>query len=276
MIVTFREFRDNRPIVYGSALTVNQQEMAVEELLQPSDSRSLSRVEFWIQFIQRLQIRKMVEVGVYQGDFAAALLQHCSSLDAYYMLDPWRHLPDWNKPANQDDVVFNQFFESTKRKTDFAGDRRKILRGTTTEMIHLIPDASLDFAYIDGDHTLRGITIDLLAVYSKVKPGGFIGGDDFTPTIWQHKTNYEPTLVYPFALYFAEAVGAKIYALPNCQFCLKKGTTAGFSFVDLTGKYAERTLQGNLAPERLLKLWFREKFPRVTGLASKVRRSVVG
>ena len=28
-----------------------------------------------------------------------------------------------------------------------------------------MPDGSLDFAYVDGDHTLRGITIDLVAFH---------------------------------------------------------------------------------------------------------------
>src|SRR5206468_4924808 len=97
-----------------------------------------------------------------------------------------------------------------KLKTDFAGSRRVILRGKTTDVIDQIPDAELDLAYIDGDHTLRGIAIDLIRVYQKVSPNGFIGGDDFTPSMWEHKTSFEPTLVFPFAVYFAEAVGATI------------------------------------------------------------------
>jgi hypothetical protein len=110
------------------------------------------------------------------------------------MLDPWRHLDDWNKPANQDNSVFESFFQAAKAKTEFAAARRPILRGKTTEVIDQIADGELDFAYIDGDHTLKGITIDLVRVYPKVKVGGFIGGDDFSKTIWMHKTSFEPTL----------------------------------------------------------------------------------
>ena len=51
-----------------------------------------------------------------------------------------------------------------------------ILRGRTKEVIDQVPDNSLDFAYIDGDHTLRGITIDLMNVLPKIKEGGIIGG----------------------------------------------------------------------------------------------------
>lgn len=211
----------------------------------------------------------MAEVGVYQGDFAAFVLDHCQCVTSYYMVDPWRHLDEWNKPANQDDPAFESFFQVAKAKTDFARTRRVILRGKTTEVINQIPDGELDFAYIDGDHTLRGVTIDLIRVYPKVRPGGFLGGDDFSRTMWQHKTSFEPTLVFPFAVYFAEAVGATIYALPNHQFCLQKTADPKFRFVDLTGEYNELGLRNQLAPAKLLKLSLRERFPALRHIVRK-------
>jgi len=30
----------------------------------------------------------MAEVGVYEGDFARAILQNCESIKKYYMIDP--------------------------------------------------------------------------------------------------------------------------------------------------------------------------------------------
>ena len=213
----------------------------------------------------------MAEIGVYEGDFAAALLQNCPGIAKYYMIDPWRHLDDWNKPANQQDAVFERFFEAAKATTDFAAERRVILRGKTTEVIDRIADGELDFAYIDGDHTLRGITIDLVRVYPKVRPGGFVGGDDFSPTMWQHETTFEPTLVFPFAVYFAEAVGAAMYALPNLQFCLQKLEKPQFSFADLTGQYGSLSLRNQVAPKKVLKIALAERFP---GLARMVRKVV--
>jgi hypothetical protein len=40
-------------------------------------------------------------------------------------------------------------------------------------------------------------------VFPKVRAGGWIGGNDFSPSIWQHSEAYESTLVCPFAIYFA-------------------------------------------------------------------------
>ena len=215
----------------------------------------------------------MAEIGVYRGDFAAALLQQCPDISRYYMIDPWKHLDNWNKPANQDDLVFENFFQETKAKTDFANHRRVILRGKTTDVVNRIRDDELDFAYIDGDHTLRGIAIDLMRIYPKVKPNGFIGGDDFTASVWEHKTSFEPTLVFPFAIYFAEAMAATIYALPHSQFCLQK-TQNRFAFVDLTRRYPEATLQSQFAPEHVLRLALAERFPRLSRMLAGARRLV--
>jgi len=246
-----------------------------EQLLKRCMSQSQSRVELWVEFIRSVGIRRMAEVGVWRGDFAAEVLRRCECLTAYYMIDPWRHLNDWNKPANQDDAVLGEFFRETKVKTDFAAGKRFILRGKTTEVIEQIPESELDLAYIDADHTLKGIAIDLIRVYPKVRTGGFLGGDDFTRSVWEHKTAFEPTLVFPFAVYFAEAVGARIYALPYSQFCLQKGDGAQFAFVDLTGEYDDVSLQNQFTPEKLLKITMWERFPRLLRVVRKTRDSLL-
>jgi hypothetical protein len=195
----------------------------------------------------------MAEIGVYSGDFALTVLGRCSTLERYYMIDPWRHLNDWKKPANEDDSVFEHLLSEAKAKTEFAAEKRVILRGKTSEVVDEIHDHELDFAYVDGDHTLRGITIDLVRLYPKVRTNGWIGGDDFTRSIWQHPTRFEPTLVFPFAVYFAEAVEAPIYALPFAQFLIEKSAERSFSFVDLAGHYDDTSIRGQIGLGRFLK-----------------------
>lgn len=237
--------------------------------LRSSIQKTKSREELWADFLNWSKVHSMAEIGVYRGDFATAILRDCKALTTYYMIDPWRHLQDWNKPANHPGSILENYFEETRAKTDFAASKRVILRGTTAEVIDRIGDGELDFAYIDGDHTLRGVVIDLIRVFPKVRSGGFIGGDDFTSSIWEHKTNFEPTLVFPLAVYFAEAVGATIFALPFSQFCMHKNMDARFTFIDLTGDYSDITIRNQIAPERVIKLVMRERFPRLMGLARK-------
>jgi hypothetical protein len=222
-----------------------------------------SRLDMWIRLIDLAHIKQMAEVGVWKGEFAEAALRACPHVQTYYMIDPWRRLDQWNKLMNIDDRGFNEICDEALRRTEFAAKRRIVLRGTTLEVIGDIADASLDLVYIDGDHTLRSITIDLVASYVKVKVGRYLGGDDFCPTIWGHSLHFEPTLVFPFALNFAEAVGATIYCLPFNQFMLRKPESGQreFAIIDQTGEYGDTSLGSQLSLQTLTKRAIREKLP---------------
>jgi hypothetical protein len=206
-------------------------------------------VELWVSFLNAVGARDLAEIGVYRGELAERLLRECRTVSSYYMIDPWRHLDDWEKPANTSDELFEQFFREAVARTSQYAEKRTVLRGKTSEVIDQVPNGGLDFAYVDGDHTLRGITLDLVALYPKVREGGWIGGDDFRRSIWHHGERYEPTLVFPFAVHFAEAVGARIYGLPHSQFLIEKAKGHHFEFIDLTGKYGVRTLRTQAAPK---------------------------
>jgi hypothetical protein len=144
----------------------------------------------------------------------------------------------------------DEIYETAMARTGFAEDRRTVLRGTTLETVGAIPDRSLDCVYVDGDHTLRGITLDLLSAWPKVRPGGLLGGDDFVPSIWQHSEDYEPSLVCPFAAHFAEAVGAPLIIFPFNQFVIIKPTESHgpSTLTDLTGLYTSLELRPQVRP----------------------------
>jgi hypothetical protein len=241
---------------------MNTTKQIVRQCVEKSDSR----FDLWIHLVKSYKIKAMAEVGVYKGDFAYQLLQQCDSIEKYYMIDPWRHLQDWKKPANKNNNTFDKFLLETKKKTNFAANKTVILRGKTTEVVEKIPDKTLDFAYIDGDHTLKGITIDLIRLFDKIRVGGLIGGDDFSRSIWQHTPNYEPTLIFPFAVYFAEAVGAKIYALPYSQFLIEKNEVESFAFIDLTGKYNHLELKSQFNPFKILTIKMMDMYSLITKL----------
>jgi hypothetical protein len=210
--------------------------------LQAILTDSTTRFELWTELLRLCDVRVAAEVGVWKGDFAAQILRSCASITSYYMIDPWRHLPDWNKPWNVSQNAFDAIYDEAMSKTRFAAARITVLRGRTKDAADKIKDGSLDFAYIDGDHTLRGITIDLIKLLPKIKPGGLLGGDDFVDTPWQHDARFEPTLVFPFAVHFAEAMDLPIIALPFNQFLIHNERARGFSFTDTTGLYSDLSL----------------------------------
>ncbi len=209
-------------------------------------SGTVSRIDLWTRVIRQADVRRMVEIGVWRGDYARDILSACPAVERYFMIDPWARLPDWNKPFNVETSLFDDVFAEAMAKTAFAAPRIAVLRGRTREVIDEIPDGSLDFAYVDGDHTLRGITIDLIRLLPKMREGGIIGGDDFINNPWQHDIRYEPTLVCPFSIYFADAMDLPIVALPHSQFMIQRRAGATFQFLDTTGDYDDVSL--NKAP----------------------------
>jgi hypothetical protein len=218
---------------------VVKQHMGNVELIMDCASDATSREAMWSEFLRRKNIETFLEIGVFRGDFSKAILSEAHRLTRYYMIDPWRKLERWNKPTNVSDSDFEKYHREALEKTQFAQDIRRVLRGTTAEVIDQIEEESVDFAYIDGDHTLKGITVDLQLVYPRIKDGGWIAGDDFGCSIWQHPSCYEPTFVCPYAVYFAEATSSRIYALPHNQFLMEKDSAGAYEFVDLVGTYGD-------------------------------------
>lgn len=220
-------------------------------------SRAQSRIGVWVSIINALRISSVIEIGVWKGEFAQDILHLCESVTRYVMVDPWQNLSDWNKPANVSQAAFDAVYKEAMARTDFAIDKREVLRDTARNALRIVTNDSIDFAYIDGDHTLRGITIDLINVYAKIKQGGVIGGDDFTTNIWQHDTNYDPTFVCPFAIYFAEAMDVPIYALPYNQFAILKRSDLGFRLIDVAAGYSDLSFHRMMQlPNRRPKTFF--------------------
>ena len=185
------------------------------------------RLAMWADFINKHQYGRVAEVGVWKGEFAKGLLSNCPCIQSYILIDSWRHLDGWNKPFNISDEEFEDVYRQAMDVVAFAREKVRVLRGTTLEVRDEIEDQSLDFAYIDGDHSLRGIVVDAMSMWPKLREGGVLAGDDFTDSAWQHSRQYEPSLVNPFMRYFADAVGEELNLLPNGQFFVRKSRAHG-------------------------------------------------
>jgi hypothetical protein len=58
-------------------------------------------------------------------------------------------------------------------------DRVLILKGDSVPMAENIEDNSIDFVFIDGDHSEEGVSKDIKAYLPKIKKGGFLSGHDW-------------------------------------------------------------------------------------------------
>lgn len=225
-----------------------------ESIITNIAQNSISRESLWSSVVDHVKAKNIVEIGVWKAEFSRFILSGCSSIEKYYMIDPWENLDDWNKPFNVGSNEFEKIYDEAMSSTTFASEKIEVLRGKTKAVIDSIPNKTLDFSYIDGDHTLRGITIDLICLLPKIKDFGIIAGDDFNASPWQHSAEFEPTLIFPFAVFFAEAIDKPIYALPHNQFLIHNHPEKRFEFIDLTGSYGNLSINSLIQEQQRIKL----------------------
>ena len=74
-------------------------------------------------------------------------------------------------------------------------DRVTIHRMDTVEAARHVPDGTLDFVFIDADHTYEGCKRDIEAWLPKVRSGGMISGHDYNwPSVRQAVDEAFPTV----------------------------------------------------------------------------------
>lgn len=126
------------------------------------------------------------EIGVFAGDLSCRLL-HSPRL-ILLMVDSWKgegasyrgESGDFHATltqAQQDDYA--RIAEESVR---FAQHRAIICRMPSAEAALSVADQSLDFVFIDADHSYEGCKADLNAWAPKVKIGGLLSGHDYENT----------------------------------------------------------------------------------------------
>lgn len=129
------------------------------------------------------------EVGVFKGNFSKDILEAVKP-EKLYLIDPWQNFDDpglsssWYhaKSSNDMEAVFRDV--SDRFSTEVSSGQVEILRGKSQDRVPEIPDASLDFAYIDGDHRFEGVLEDLRILNPKIKVGGYLILDDYMTRGW--------------------------------------------------------------------------------------------
>jgi hypothetical protein len=107
------------------------------------------------------QVGKFVEVGVYRGKSAAFMMVEIINSGKDISMD----LID----------VTDDFIQNLQ---PVAGRFTPITLGSPAAA-YLYADNSLDFVWIDGDHSDQGIFRDITAWLPKVKVNGYLGGHDY-------------------------------------------------------------------------------------------------
>lgn len=122
-----------------------------------------------------------VEVGSAAGQFAAHILSTWQGKELH-LVDPWENLPPNEYLENHDHVDYEKWFQDC-RALAAQDPRAKLHRMRSVEAAKEFPASTLDFVYIDGNHSYGHVMEDLDAWCPKVRRGGLISGHDFYTNI---------------------------------------------------------------------------------------------
>jgi len=115
------------------------------------------------------------EIGCWEGDSSAGMLKLLPSL-RLYMIDPWLVGDNQVYCDTQDEM--NTGMLKAIQDTEFAKDRRFVLRYTSVDALMIMPDSYLDFVFVDADHRYEYVKEDM-AWWKKIKLGGLFFGHDY-------------------------------------------------------------------------------------------------
>lgn len=122
------------------------------------------------------------EIGVSTGRFSVFL---CATMPDMEILavDEWIERPGNAAPGQQTYLGWNQEYWLGKLKEANAKslqNRITICRMDSVKAALTVTDGSLDFVFIDADHSYEGCKNDIAAWAPKVRKGGMVSGHDYS------------------------------------------------------------------------------------------------
>lgn len=125
------------------------------------------------------------EVGVYRGCMSNALFKLIPGL-RLFMVDRWLVYTKEERVASpktriariKQERVWGKI-KAAALKVAAAYPGAVVIEDDSVAAATQVLDGSLDFVFIDGDHSYEGVKRDVLAWLPKVKPGGWLMGHDY-------------------------------------------------------------------------------------------------
>ena len=130
------------------------------------------------------------EIGVHLGDFSHYMLD-IAKPKRLYLIDPWKvfdsddYSDSWYGNKVTQEIMDERYQHVCNRfRNKIKRGQVQVIREESVKGLGGLTDESLDFVYIDGDHSYEGVAKDLELSLQKIKSGGLITGDDYGPGNW--------------------------------------------------------------------------------------------
>lgn len=116
-----------------------------------------------------------VEVGVHEGTYSMELCRANPNL-TLYCVDPWKAHKAY-RDIRKLSTFSNAHEMATRRLAQFGCT---LIREYSMDAVKRFADNSLDFVYIDANHSFDYVMQDIMAWTPKVKKNGMVSGHDYT------------------------------------------------------------------------------------------------
>ncbi len=129
-----------------------------------------------------LKFNKGAEIGTERGYFAKTLLDANPKLKLS-CIDAWTVYKGYRDHTRQDKL--DRYYEETKKL--LKPYTCTIIKGWSMDAVKQFKDESLDFVYLDANHSFRYIIDDVDTWSKKVHKGGIVAGHDYN----SHRSSVE-------------------------------------------------------------------------------------
>jgi predicted O-methyltransferase YrrM len=126
------------------------------------------------ELFRELDFKKGAEIGVYRGEYSEVLAK-ANPEAKLYSIDPWRPHPEYTAFIKKE--TFEQAYAEASQR--LAPYNCELIKKKSLEAVKDFEDESLDYVYIDGDHSLQACINDIVEWSKKVKTGGIIALHDY-------------------------------------------------------------------------------------------------
>lgn len=157
---------------------MTQEDQTIDTLIQKYEGAWKPGYAAFPECVSKLGLRTGVEVGVAFGGHSQAILER-GGVKKLFGVDCYQHRDGYDDPMNLPQNVFDRLATRVVDRMSPFGDRFELIREHSADAGERFEDHSLDFVYLDADHSEAGVWNDLCTWAIKVREGGIIGGHDF-------------------------------------------------------------------------------------------------
>jgi predicted O-methyltransferase YrrM len=130
-----------------------------------------------LKLYRHLGFKVGAEIGTASGFYAKRIVNNVPELKLF-CIDPYLAYPDYMEEPRPEDQA-HQDSQLVKAQERLTGFDVTFIKKTSRDAALDFADESLDFVYIDGNHTFEYAVEDIATWTKKVRKGGIIAGHDY-------------------------------------------------------------------------------------------------